>query len=70
MNINLIKKYKKEFDHWLDGGKLLYRNSPDNGIDSTWHNADTNKDIFTDKYRIEIVIDDEYVEFRKALVEG
>ena len=24
MNKELIKKYKAEFDHWLNGGELLY----------------------------------------------
>jgi len=25
MNIDLVKKYKKEFDHLINGGNLLYK---------------------------------------------
>lgn len=62
MNKELIKKYKAEFDHWLNGGKLLIKMSTSwepVPTDYTWH--------LTDKLYI---INDEYVEFRKALAEG
>lgn len=62
MNKELIKKYKAEFDHWLNGGKLLIKMSTGwepVPTDYTWH--------LTDKLYI---INDEYVEFRKASAEG
>ena len=73
MNKELIKTYKAEFDHWLNGGTLLYRH------------FDYIKQKFTawEKCNMEfpwktsgiyapscIIINDEYVEFRKALAEG
>ena len=64
MNKQLIKKYKAEFDHWLDGGKLQAK-----FVNDPWEEAPEN--IFS--YLIVnfiLVIDDEYVEFRKALAEG
>lgn len=33
MNKELIKKYKKEFEHWLNGGELLSKH-PD---ESNWY---------------------------------
>lgn len=62
MNKELIIKYKAEFDHWLNGGKLLIKMSTGwepVPSDYVWH--------LTDKL---YVINDEYVEFRKALAEG
>lgn len=61
MNRELIKKYKKEFNHWLDCGELLYWSGIQwdkvlNGFN--WHTMGP------------IIINDEYVEFRKALAEG
>lgn len=76
MNRDLIKKYKAEFDHWLNGGELLYAY-----IDGTfsWKNMNAiDKNIYPvyarnpfqiSEYHI-IIINDEYVEFRKALAEG
>lgn len=65
MNKDLIKKYKPEFDHWLNGGKLLY-NCGQSWIECLkvfrWDN-----DVRND---LQFIINDEYVEFRKALVEG
>ena len=64
MNKELIKKYKAEFDHWLNGGKLQAKFVYDQWVEAP-------KDIFS--YNIVnfvLVIDDEYVEFRKALAEG
>lgn len=62
MNKELIKKYKPEFEHWLNGGKLLIKLSTGwepVPLDYAWH--------LTSKL---IIIDDEYVELRKALAEG
>ena len=63
----LIKKYKKEFDHWLNGGEVLFYtwkwyNSKDNPS-STFNHSDPS----VIKYYI---INDEFVEIRKALAEG
>ena len=67
MNKKLIKKYKKEFDYWLEGGDIIakfknggwVKSSPN--IDFSWA---------VPEQVLAIVIDDEYVEFRKALAEG
>lgn len=63
MNIELIKKYKAEFDHWLNGGIILFK-FKDN---REFYNFNWNESIEEVDY---IVINDEYVEFRKALAEG
>ena len=64
MNKQLIKKYKAEFDYWLDGGKLQVK-----FVNDPWEEAP--KDIFSySTVNFILVIDDEYVEFRKALAEG
>ena len=64
MNKQLINKYKPEFDHWLNGGKVLYKlfNSGEWISLEPW-------DYSTD-YITTIIINDEFVEFRKALAEG
>lgn len=68
MNKELIKKYKKEFDHWLNGGEVLYFYWED------WYSSTCNPEMVFNhispddvKY---YVINDEFVEFRKALAEG
>ena len=64
MNKQLIKTYFKEFEHWLNGGKLLAKHD-----NKGWINY-YGEDIWTHSAETLIVIDDEYIEFRKALVEG
>ena len=65
MNKELIKKYKPEFDHWLNGGNLLYcSNSSD-----IWYTV-IGADIWGINSDLKIIINDEYVELRKALAEG
>lgn len=64
MNKELIKKYRKEFNHWLDGDRLLAKHSVSGWIEYY------GEDIWTHQTDLQIVIDDEYVEFRKALAEG
>ena len=60
MNKELIKKYKKEFDHWLlDGGELIYHYAVG------WEPI-TGWGLPTETI---IVINDEYVEFRKKICE-
>ncbi len=70
MNKELINKYKPEFDHWLNGGTIcvkpvnnLWLTFPDGMLDINWSNEDEDEDVI-------IVINDRYVEFRKALAEG
>ena len=64
MNKQLINKYKHEFDHWLNECKILYKHINSN---AWWNNEpwDYSPDFIT-----AIIINDEYVEFRKALAEG
>ena len=76
MNKELIKKYKAEFDHWLNGGELLYAYIDDtfswknmNAIDKNIYPVYTRNPFQISEYHI-IIINDEYVEFRKALAEG
>ena len=80
MNKQLIRKYEKEFVHWINGGNV-----------QAFYKKDDEPKWLTDKECIEhdgydnfshiinyslglddvlIVINDEYVEFRKALAEG
>lgn len=76
MNKELIKKYKMAFEHWLNGGELLYSYIDDKLL---WKNIDEiDKNVYPiyrrnpfqiSEYHI-IIINDEYVEFRKALAEG
>jgi len=71
MNKELIKKYKAEFDYWLNGGKLLFQylsNSTDTPIEDYW--IEDNTPFMSNTLDVVIVINDEYVEFRKALAEG
>ena len=63
MNKQLIKTYFKEFEHWLNGGKLLAKHD-----NKGWINY-YGEDIWTHSAETLIVIDDEYSMFRKALIE-
>ena len=63
MNLELIKKYEKEFLHMLHGGTLLFHSSYHGG----WYTLPGDCQ-WDDDYGF--VINDEYVEFRKALVAG
>lgn len=70
MNVKLIKEFKEEFDHLLDGGRLLYKTS----THEMWCNDDATR-LFASSgnYKGEVthmIKNDEYVEFRKALAEG
>ncbi len=76
MNKDLIKKYKAEFDHWLNGGELLYayidgtfswKNM--NEIDKNIYPVYTRNPFQISEYHI-IIINDEYATYRKALAEG
>ena len=65
MNKQLVKDNKQAFEHWLKGGSVVYKTD-------IWFD-EPREDIFdscrTGKVR-NVVINDEYVEFRKAVVEG
>ena len=69
MNKELIKTYKTEFDHWLNGGKVLSKYTllpewSDCQDENIWRIPSKNIT------QVLIVINDEYVEFRKAMAEG
>ena len=64
MNKELIKKYKAEFAHWLNGGKLQAK-----FVNDPWEEAPEGIFSFTTINFI-LVIEDEYVVLRKALAEG
>ena len=63
MNKELIKKYKAEFDHWLNGGELLSKH-PD---EINWYLVTV---VLWNCPKMQYIINDEYVEFRQALAEG
>ena len=64
MNKELILKYKTEFDHWLNGGKLQAK-----FVNDPWEEAP--EDIFSyNTVNFVLVIDDSYSIYRKALAEG
>ena len=69
MNLELIKKYEKEFLHMLHGGKVLMgkKDSVTNTI--KWYPSVLNPFVETSE-SILIVIDDIYCTYRKALTEG
>src|SRR5574344_2330456 len=63
MNKELILKYKTEFDHWLNGGKLRHK------AYGKWEQTNNIWSCRTADIAA-VVIDDQYVEFRKALADG
>lgn len=72
MNKELIIKYKAEFDHWLAGGQLRYTTNYHNDFHwNPWSLGDDDEAGMWSAVDIDcIVINDEYVEFRKALAES
>ena len=80
MNKELIKTYKVEFEHWLNGGNVqVYYKKDDEPKWLTdeecieYEGHDNFNHIMQNLLEPEdvlIIIDDEYVEFRKALAEG
>lgn len=67
MNTELIKKYKAEFDHFINEGKLLTRTKSD----FIW-NDEINENLMWnfEIQDIDIIINDEFSELRKALCNG
>lgn len=69
MNRKLLKKYQTEFNAWVEGESLLYLTTRH----PEWKTASICiEGLFSNPvdYIKGIVIDDKFVEFRKALVEG
>lgn len=77
----LLEKYWNELEHYKNGGKLAGRRwiiDPNDGDSSftIWYEIDScstwmMKDLLTNPQdRLELIINDEYSEFRKALAEG
>ena len=69
MNKELIKKYFEEFNHWLNGGKVISKYTLLSGwsdcqSEDIWRIPDENIS------KVLIVINDEYATYRKALAEG
>lgn len=69
MNLELIRKYEKEFLHMLHGGKVLMGKKDPITNTTKWYPSVLNPFVETSD-TIVIVIDDMFVEFRKALAEG
>lgn len=71
MNKELIKKYKPEFEHWLNGGKLLVRFATAKNP-YKWYNIEEDFDAksWNGHYGAQYIIDDSYSDYRKALAEG
>ena len=69
MNKELILKYKTEFDYWVNGGKILmhYGKWVPVALDAKWEFFITDLE---EMGSFGYIIDDKYVEFRKALAEG
>ena len=80
MNKELIKTYFEEFNHWINGGKILAYYIKDD--EPRWYTDDEliscdDIDNFTNIIQnslepedVLIIIDDEYIEFRGALANG
>ena len=80
MNKKLIKTYKTEFDHWLNGGNVqVYYKKDDEPKWLTdeecieYEGHDNFNHIIQNSLEPEdvlIIIDDEYIEFREAIAKG
>ena len=69
MNLELIRKYEKEFLHMLHGGKVLMgKRSPITNT-TKWYTSVLNPFVETSDTTV-VVIDDDYYTYRKALAEG
>ena len=60
MNRELIKKHRAEFEHWVNGGDVLAK------CHKGWEPVEP----WSMLTKTIIIINDDYVEFRKALAEG
>ena len=69
MNLELIRKYEKEFLHMLHGGKVLMGKKDPVTNTIKWYPSVLNPFVETSN-TIVVVIDDIYCTYRKALYEG
>ena len=69
MNLELIKKYEKEFLHMLHGGKVLMGKRDPITNTTKWYPSVLNPFVEISD-NIIIVLDDMYLPYRKALSEG
>ena len=69
MNLELIKKYEKEFLHMLHGGKVLMGKKDPVTNTIKWYPSVLNPFVETSN-TIVVVIDDIYCTYRKPLAEG
>ena len=69
MNLELIKKYEKEFLHMLHGGKVLMGKRDPITNTTKWYPSVLNPFVETSN-TIVVVIDDIYCTYRMALAEG
>lgn len=69
MNLELIKKYEKEFLHMLHRGKVLMGKKDPITNTTKWYPSVLNPFVETSDTTV-VVIDDEYCTYRKALAEG
>lgn len=67
MNKELISKYKPEFDHWMNGGKLLQKQI-NLVVPAEWEEFEEDWDWPIDE--LTVIINDSYSIYRKALAEG
>lgn len=74
MDKKFIIDHKIEFNHWLNNGKLLRRTYDYEDREySDWCKSDIMSDnnLWSNSiYKPQIIIDDEYVDLRKALIDG
>ena len=75
MDKKFILDNKIEFNHWLNNGKLLVRSYDyEDKKYGDWyssHNVYSDYELWQNSiYKPQIIIDDEYVELRKALIDG
>lgn len=66
MNKELIKKYKPEFEHWLNDGDIVVGRPIS---ENEWVYSTAEEPQWKDD-NVVYIINDEYIELRKALAEG
>lgn len=69
MDKNTIKKYKKEFDAWLNDQDVFYRyKKEDFHKDIGWSKLTESANFFSSNCIY--ILNDEFVDFRKAIADG
>ena len=69
MNLELIRKYEKEFLHMLHGGKVIMGKKDPITNTTKWYPSVLNPFVETSDTTV-VVIDDEYCTYRKVLADG